>query len=338
VLAAVLFYSLQRYIIYGQDGLTLAIPFLGANVAPEEEGEEIPILTETVVAEIEFVAPDFSEIRPVAPEGLTELRALYVPANAVNEAGLAAAAARLEDAGANALVLEMKTPDGNLSWFSTVALAADYGVNGTLIINELLAGLKEDGVYLVAALPCCVDSIMASRNSALALRNSTGNLYADRAGNWLDPYSQDVRAYVAALGTELFAVGFDEILLSYVAHPEAEVVYSRELSAAQDRVSIVSSLALALTEALRAEEGCGVISAQLDPASLRAAAGTAAANGQDAGLFWKLFDRVWSATDGTALDGDRAIAAGHLGGETHTLTRYVPILPAPPEEGSWLHS
>ena len=331
VAAITVFYGMQQYIVYEQDGLFLALPFLGQNASGRDDAPS----TDDVVAELEIIVTDFESIPAIVPENLTEIHAVNVPAESVTEAGLTAAVAKMEAVEANALVLEMKTTGGKLSWFSTVQLAADYGVNGSLVINDLIASLKEQNVYLIAKIPCCVDDLMAIRNAPLALRDSTGKTYSDESGAWLDPYNQEVRTYAAELGSELFAMGFDELLLTHVAHPDAEVIYTRELSTAQDRGTIVNNLALAVTDALRAEETAGVISAQLDPAVLRAAEGSVSENGQSTAFFWKIFDRVWCTSDGTILEADRAVCSGILGNEEDGSTRFVPILPAKPETGSW---
>jgi hypothetical protein len=93
----------------------------------------------------------------------------------------------------------MKPPDGQLAWASQVRLADSYGVNGTAALGETVTALKAQGVYLVAALSCCVDERMATRNLPLALRDSSGGLYRDGAGYWLDPYNKDARAYILDL-------------------------------------------------------------------------------------------------------------------------------------------
>lgn len=323
-----LFYALQKYIVYGKDGLSLELPFLqGGADAPGE-----PAPSAAAVAEVEILNPDFSSVAPVSAGDLPELRAVYIPAADVGAEGLINAAAALDSRGANALVVQMKPPDGQLAWASRVKLASSYGVNGTAELKETVSELKGQGVYLVAELSCCVDERMATRNLPMALRDSAGGLYRDGAGYWLDPYSKDARTYIAELGKELAEMGFDELLLKYVAHPDADVIYSREMSGDANRVTAVSSLALALTEALK--ESQVTVSALMDAGAFRA--GEAPLNGQALSFFLTVFGRVYVSTDGTALENDRARAAEALGGEETLSTRFVPILPSAPGGGSWL--
>ncbi len=327
--AVILFYALQKYIVYGQEGLSLELPFLQptdvtAGPATSEAGG--------AVAEVEIVNPDFSSVAPVSAGDLPEIRAVYVPAEEVGAEGLADAAASLDSRGANALVVQMKPPEGQLAWASQVKLAASYGVNGTAALGETVAALKEQGVYLVAALSCCVDEYMATRNLPLALRDSSGGLYSDSARYWLDPYNKDARAYISELCGELADMGFDELLLEYVAHPDADVVYSRQMSGEADRVTAVSGLALALTDALKDKQV--TVSALMDAQAFRT--DERPVNGQDLSFFLTVFGRVYAASDGTALESDRARAAEALGGEESLNARFVPVLPSAPGSGSWL--
>lgn len=284
------------------------------------------------MAEVEIIYPDFSGVAPVSAGDLPEIRAVYVPAEEVSAEALADAAEGLDSRGANALVLQLKPPDGQLAWASRVKLASSYGVNGTAELGESIAALKAQGVYLVAALSCCVDERMAARNLPMALHDSSGGLYRDGAGYWLDPYNKDARAYILELCTELADMGFDELLLDYVAHPEADVVYSLEMSGEPDRVFAVSSLALALTDGLKDKPVA--VSAFMDARAFRT--DERPPNGQDLSFFLTVFSRVYVASDGTALESDRARAARVLGEEDSLGVRFVPVLPSASDSGSWL--
>lgn len=325
-----LFYALQKYIVYGQEGLSLELPFLqsGTDVTACPASSDAG----AAVAEVEIVNPDFSSVAPVSAGDLPEIRAVYVPAEDAGAEGLVNAAASLDARNANALVVQMKPPDGQLVWASQVKLAASYGVNGTAELAETVAALKAQGVYLVAELSCCVDELMATRNLPMALRDSAGGLYSDEAGFWLDPYNKEARAYISELCGELADMGFDELLLEYVAHPDADVVYSRQMSGDADRVAAVSGLALALTEALK--DAQVTVSAFMDAEAFRTS--EAPVNGQDLSFFLTVFGRVYAASDGTALEGDRARVSSILGGEESLGARFVPVLPSAPGSGSWL--
>jgi hypothetical protein len=329
VVAVVLFYALQKYIVYGQDGLSLELPFFSSETAAPAAGTEGA--SETAVAELQILAPDFSSVAPVEVGDLQEVHALYIPAASVSVEGLSAAAAAMEKWEADTLVLEMKPASGELVWPSRVHMAEAYGVAGRADLSEELASLKEEGVYLVAEISCCVDDMIAIRNLPVALRSSDGTVYHDDIGYWLDPYNKEVRAYITELCVELAGMGFDEVLLRNLAHPDAEVSYSQPMSGEPNKVAAVSALALALRDALKDTEL--VVSAKMDAISFRG--GDATANGQTLSIFMKVFSRVYAESDGTALESDRSLVSSASGGGTAGV-RFVPILPSQAAAGSWM--
>jgi len=249
----------------------------------------------------------------------------------VSAEGLQSAADAMEGRGANALVLELKPASGELVWTSRVHMAEAYGVGGRADLTAELSSLKEQGVYLVAELSCCVDDMLAIRNLPVALRASDGSVYKDDAGYWLDPYNKEVRAYIVDLCKELAGMGFQEVLLKNVAHPDAEVIYSQPMSGTPDRVTAVSALALALRDALKDTEL--VVSAEMNADSFRG--GDVTANGQTLSFFLKVFSRVYADSDGTALESDRSlVSSASESGDSGA--RFVPILPSAAAAGSWM--
>ena len=127
VLAVILFYAGQKYIVYDSDGsLHVVFPIM-ETPAPVTEGGQ----PETVDTEVVLEDPDYSGIVSDAGKGLTELHGQYLTADKITPDGLTRAASAVKAAGGNALVLQMKAPGGTLSWKSGVSDAAAYGVNGT---------------------------------------------------------------------------------------------------------------------------------------------------------------------------------------------------------------
>jgi hypothetical protein len=172
---------------------------------------------------------------------------------------------------------------------------------------------------------------MATRNQPLALRDAEGLVFEDDNGAWLDPFSKEARAYIAELGKELAEMGFDELLLSHVAHPDAEVIYSRDMSGSFDRTTAVSQLALALTQELGDTQVR--VSALMDAQAFQT--GDTAVNGQSLAFFLKVFQRVYAPSDASRLADDRAAVSAAFEG-ADALIRFVPLLPGVPDDGSWL--
>ena len=331
LLTVVLFFGLQKYIVFEHDGVRVALPGAAAGEdGPLPNDETAP---EQVNAVLEITDPDYSAVPATAGEGLANMAAVFVPAQDVSMSGVGRYMSVMSSYGANALVLEVKPVSGQLVWASSSPTAAAYSLNGTLDLEAMVAALRQqdedDELYLVAQLSCCIDGLLAERCPSAALRFATGAAYADSEGAWLDPYSATVSAYLSELCSELAEMGFDELLLKSLSLPitEEAIGFSVELSSTPTPEAAVCGLAVELTNAL---EGYDIpVSAILDTTSLRS--GLADKSGQNLELFGKVFDRLCSATDSAWLSGvdrdsiDQYLTLGSL------ETRYVPIMNYVPE-------
>lgn len=327
-----LFDYMQRFIVYDKDGLTLELPFMESESAvgdaPEEENmiSAPPVDVEIIVEE-----PDFSDVDLGAGEGLESLHARYILADSMSSENLSYYAFELASKEQNAMVLQLKTSGGYFSYLSNVPMASSYGVNGSEDIREAIAALKEQGVYLVAEISTLQDDAMAVRNSPLALKTSSGEVAEDSSGSWLDPYNSDVRSYITDIMAELADMGFDEVLLTGLAHPQIQdIVFSKSMTEAPSIASSVSIFALRMSESAR-ELGlkCSVL---CQANKLRD--GTSADIGQDLELFFKFFDRVYVHTEMDYLAVDVGALENVLGGSAGA--RIVPIVSGyTPSTDSW---
>lgn len=345
----VAFYGMQKYAVISKDGVSVELPMLA-----EEGGTVIDSLGnevrefETVETELVFDAPDYSRVKATAGENLSQMRAIFVPYENLTEEKLDEYASRLKVG--NALVLEMKPRTGQLMWNSSAQAAIDYGLytatEATNALPGLISTLKENGnIYLVAQISCCIDNIYASRSTSVALRTSYGANYTDDEGTWLDPYNVELRNYVVQMVKELYAMGFDEVVLADVAHPvieqpegegnEISLVYTREMSTTPGPVNAVCGFALSVAEQLRDRDGALSIYVNSPTALVKADE----ANGQDATLFMKLYDRVYYPTERgnysyNVEDIDGSVTIGDV------PSRFVPVLvnllPENSETMSWV--
>lgn len=331
LLTVVLFFGLQKYIVFEHDGVRVALP--GAAAGEDGALPNDETAPGQVNAVLEITDPDYSAVPAAAGEGLADMAAVFVPAQDVSMSGVGRYMSVMSSYGANALVLEVKPVSGQLVWASSSPTAAAYSLNGTLDLEAMVAALRQqdedDELYLVAQLSCCIDGLLAERCPSAALRFATGAAYADSEGAWLDPYSATVSAYLSELCSELAEMGFDELLLKSLSLPitEEAIGFSVELSSTPTPEAAVCGLAVELTNAL---EGYDIpVSAILDTTSLRS--GLADKSGQNLELFGKVFDRLCSATDSAWLSGvdrdsiDQYLTLGSL------ETRYVPIMNYVPE-------
>lgn len=318
-----LFSYMQQFVVYEKDGLSLVLPYMrdgGGPFAPSTDEPDDDFERPEVDAEIVVDEAGFDDMDLTVGEGMAAIRARYVPAAAVTADQLTYLAASLEAENQNAMVIQLKTHDGHLSYYSGVGLTDSYSVNGTEDIRKAVEQMKGQGVYLVAELATLMDDAMALRNSPLALKDSRGQVITDSGGSWLDPYNRGTRQYITDIMTELAGMGFDEVLLTGIAHPRAEdIVYSQEMTSSPSIASSVSTFALRMCETAH-ELGmkCSVL---CQIAELRM--GTGEEIGQSPELLFSLFDRVYLFTDQEHLGSDVNALGGAPGADG--AERIVPI-------------
>jgi hypothetical protein len=337
-LTLVLFYGMQKYAVITKDGVNVELPILKTEkTTVDSQGHEVRVF-DRVDTEIVYDPPDYSYIKATAGKDTPELRAIFVPAENLNREKLQEYSARLK--AGNALVLEMKPRSGILMWESQSPVAMNYGLSTpneqTAEMPTLISELKEDDVYLVAQISCCIDELFASRSTNVTLRRAdNGGNYMDESGTWLDPYNLTVRSYVIDMVRELYALGFDEVVLADIAHPTfsepVELVYTRELSQSPSTVTAVCGFAINVARELHDREGKLSIYCDSKPALVKADD-----NGQDARLFMKLYDRVFLRTDKYAYPYNVEDIKGNIEiGSVHN--RLVPVVENYlPENSSWV--
>lgn len=309
-LIVVAFYGLQKYAVITKDGVRIVMPWDEPEAEVDEEGHEIREFEE-VETQLVFDEPDYSRITARAGRRARPMRAIYIAAEDVNRENLLRRAEQLNSG--NALVLEMKPRSGYLLWVSNTELAQAYSLS---VVNELTSDMpgmlqelrdyaaeQDKDIWLVAQISCCVDGLLATRTTDFALRTASGADYVDETGYWLDPYNAELRRYIVALVQELYAMGFDEVILADVMHPVPETregetpafIYTREMSAAPSPINAICGFALYAANQLEEREDGKLLSIYLDtPRSLvRYDEGT----GQNGVLFFKLYDRVYYRTD-----------------------------------------
>lgn len=324
-----LFSSLQKYIIFEQGTLRVVPPILAE--LDETDGEVLDTFRPEVTASLVLDGYDFSMVKTDAGEGVETLKAIYVPAADLTEATLQNYVNRLELNNANGLVLEVKPQSGQLCYASNVAMAKGYALNGSFALSAQVGALKEQGVYLVADISCCVDDLLGQRNAALALKTPEGEAYNAGAGIWLDPYNTDVREYLSGLCVELSAMGFDEVLLSFAAHPETtNLVYSQPMTTPPDQVSAVSSFCTYMEKAVGDQVK---LSLRCSADALRNGIGS---NGQDMSLLLRVFDRVYVSTDRDSVQSDLEKALGYMEEDVKNRDRFVPIAYTALTDDSWM--
>ncbi|MCR5088923.1 MAG: putative glycoside hydrolase [Oscillospiraceae bacterium] len=350
----VLFYGVQKYAVISDDGVSVVFPGTKAESGSTVGHRASSGLTfDTVVPEIVFEAPDYSRITATAGKRVWSLRAKYLDASQISLETLQNAAASLVDG--NALMLEMKPRSGQLVWNSQTDMARNFGTStDTEFSNSLPTFLptlkeREDGkkIYLVAQISCFIDDLLATRSDQFALRTESGFNYSNEDGSWLDPYNSDVRNYIIGLAKELYAMGFDEVVLSDVRHPvgaevqnaegeyvKASFTYSREMSTEPNPITAICGFAVYAADQLK--ERNGLLSIYTD--TPRSLVRDDEDNGQNAVLFMKIFDRVYYRTDRYTYtynlqDMEGSVPYGRI------QDRFVPVVInlIPHDNSSWVY-
>ena len=211
VLAAAALFYVQNYLVYTDDGVRVDLPF---GLFREEDSLPDPgnvsVVERTQGDEASRDAPREPEAEPLA--------VLEVPLSAVLDG---TAGRELEQAGANALAVELKDGSGRLAWRSEQPLAELAGVNGDEAVNRALEALEADGVAVIARLTCFRDDAAPYYDTAVALRSGQGNWRDELGLRRMSPASPEARDYLAGLCGELAALGVDEIVLEQAAFPAA---------------------------------------------------------------------------------------------------------------------
>ena len=182
------------------------------------------------------------------------VRALYLTYYGVGDPGLRQNVVNLAaKTEVNAVVIDIKGDRGRLTYRSNVPLAKAIGANDEPTIpnvDELLAILKQRGIYTIARIVVFKDSLLALGRPALAVRKPDGSVFRDREGlAWTNPYSHDVWNYNIGIAVEAAKAGFDEIQFDYVRLPDATGLAYEMPWTEQNRVAAIDGF---LTEARKA--------------------------------------------------------------------------------------
>lgn len=206
-------FLLQDYIVYTDSGIRLELPSgLGAAKSSSEQSSPDPSNV-TVVEKPDRSGPETSQAQPAEE---TLLRAVQVSVPSLLDGS---AVSLVEKAGGDALILDMKSPDGQLAWHSGQPLADEADVNGDNRVNETIVELKEEGLYTIARVCCFRDDSVPYYDTEMALRTSGGNWRDELGLRWMSPANEKAQIYLAGLCGELAAMGFDEIVLEQFSFP-----------------------------------------------------------------------------------------------------------------------
>ncbi|MDR0503681.1 MAG: putative glycoside hydrolase [Treponema sp.] len=148
---------------------------------------------------------------------------IYMPAeHAINSGRLNSHINLIKKAGLNMVVIDMKDDEGRLRFTPRNPAISGMGrVFRPLNIDQFLKTMKDNGIYTVARIVVFKDQELAEKEDAkYAVWDRHDKPWTGIATErWVDPYSEEIWEYIAAISQELYERGFDEIQYDYIRFP-----------------------------------------------------------------------------------------------------------------------
>jgi hypothetical protein len=174
----------------------------------------------------------------------------------------------LENTELNAVVVDVKSDDGLLSYPTQVPLAREIGAARPIAkdLEAVLSQLRSRAIYLIARIVTFKDALLAKNipEAAVKYSSSVDVLPDQETFSWTDPFLQLVWDYNIQVAFEAAQLGFNEILFSQARFPSPSQTENLQFSQESTREARVA----AISGFLSAAKG------QLQPLGVKVAADT----------------------------------------------------------------
>ena len=151
------------------------------------------------------------------------VKGIYVSAAAAGTKNFMARLTGLVDrTEINSMVIDIKTDRGQVAFETDNPELVPYVAGNPLLgdLSELLAPLREKGIYLIARQAVFQDPTFASENPDKSVQDIGGGLWRDRRGmTWVDPANREAWKYNVELAREAVSQGFNEVQFDYIRFP-----------------------------------------------------------------------------------------------------------------------
>ena len=246
-------------LVVGGGGYLLALNNGGAlpSWLPQGQTTDTP---QTPASDTPTQAPDPSDAPEPSPtpsqEPEEEIRAVNVTVDQLLDGSAQTLA---QQAGCNAVAVQVKGEWGKVQWPSQVSLARQLGtVSTTQSLNQALSALAAQDIYLVARVDCFRDQALSAANvgSSLLMTRGSNRWYDSKGMSWVSPVNTQVRQYLTELCVELSQMGFDELVLDSAYFPDQGEVHvlAQSTNYPDTRTTVVEQFWQELTQALEGTE------------------------------------------------------------------------------------
>lgn len=195
-------------------------------IHPEPEGSQPfesssqPELSEQTTQET--VPESEPEPSPALPQMPESVRGIYISGPMAGSAAMGGLLSLIDETELNAVVIDLKTDDGYLTYQPTSGTATEIGACMPYIQNmpELVSDLKSHGIYTIARVVAFKDPVLAKARPELTLHDANGAAISESGVlSWVNPYEKAVWAYLEEIALDAAELGFDEVQFDYVRFP-----------------------------------------------------------------------------------------------------------------------
>lgn len=151
-----------------------------------------------------------------------KVKGIYVTGPMAGSSGMDSLITLVDETELNAMVIDVKNDDGNITWKPESGSAAEIGacINYISDMQGLMVKLKEHHIYTIARIVCFKDPYLAAARPELALKKTDGTLVTDANGlAFVNPYREETWDYLVETALTASEMGFDEIQFDYVRFP-----------------------------------------------------------------------------------------------------------------------
>ena len=132
----------------------------------------------------------------------------------------------IDETELNAVVIDVKDNTGVVSWDGRIR-----------DLDVLIEELHSKNIYVIARISAFQDPLYVKLHPELAVKNkTTGGVWKDHKGiPWIDTGSRVMWTYVADIGKEAYARGFDELNYDYIRFPTDGVLSAMQFPISGER-------------------------------------------------------------------------------------------------------